>query len=190
MIENKEEMKRVIEYEKTLYFGRGGVNKCLHMARLHYTKEKIYFLWKYVYYLRHCELYKNTMSSSLLSKIKLVIYRRKKNRLGEKLGIEISENCFAEGLQIYHGMIVVNSNARVGKNCKLHGMNCIGNNGYSDKVPMMGMNVELGAGAVVIGDVVISDGTIVAANAVVNKSVNKKNCVMAGVPASVVKERE
>ncbi len=69
-------------------------------------------------------------------------------------------------------------------------MNCIGNNGYSDKVPMMGMNVELGVGAVVIGDITISDGTVVAANAVVNRSVDKRNCVMAGVPAKVIKERE
>lgn len=156
MIDNKKELKRVVDYEKKLYFGDG--NKRSHMMRLRYTKEKIYFLWKYVYYLRHCELYKNTMDSSTLSKMMLVIYRRKKNRLGEKLGIEIAENCFEEGLQIYHGMIVVNSMARIGKNCKLHGMNCIGNNGYSDKVPMMGMNVELGVGAVVIGDITISDG--------------------------------
>jgi len=188
LIDNKKELKRVVDYEKKLYFGEG--NKRSHMMRLRYTKEKIYFLWKYVYYLRHCELYKNTMDSSTLSKMMLVIYRRKKNRLGEKLGIEIAENCFEEGLQIYHGMIVVNSMARIGKNCKLHGMNCIGNNGYSDKVPMMGMNVELGVGAVVIGDITISDGTVVAANAVVNRSVDKRNCVMAGVPAKVIKERE
>ena len=176
MIDNKKELKRVVDYEKKLYFGDG--NKRSHMMRLRYTKEKIYFLWKYVYYLRHCELYKNTMDSSTLSKMMLVIYRRKKNRLGEKLGIEIAENCFEEGLQIYHGMIVVNSMARIGKN------------GYSDKVPMMGMNVELGVGAVVIGDITISDGTVVAANAVVNRSVDKRNCVMAGVPAKVIKERE
>lgn len=56
MIDNKKELKRVVDYEKKLYFGDG--NKRSHMMRLRYTKEKIYFLWKYVYYLRHCELYK------------------------------------------------------------------------------------------------------------------------------------
>lgn len=58
------------------------------------------------------------------------IYRFSKNILGTKLGIYIPAGVFDEGLHIWHyGNIIVNAESKVGKNCMLHGDNCIGNNG-------------------------------------------------------------
>lgn len=58
------------------------------------------------------------------------MYRLSKNRLGAKLGIYIPAGVFDEGLHIWHyGNIIVNAESKVGKNCMLHGDNCIGNNG-------------------------------------------------------------
>ena len=61
------------------------------------------------------------------------IYRFSKNILGTKLGIYIPAGVFDEGLHIWHyGNIIVNAESKVGKNCMLHGDNCIGNNGKNN----------------------------------------------------------
>jgi serine O-acetyltransferase len=95
---------------------------------------------------------------------------------------------FGPGLRIWHfGNITVNAEARVGRNCTLHGDNCIGNNGKDNKCPVIGDNVELGVGAKIIGDVVLGDNIIIGAGAIVNHSFPEGNVVIAGVPAKIVK---
>ncbi|MFP9112557.1 serine acetyltransferase [Flavobacterium sp. RHBU_3] len=148
-------------------------------------REHEYVIWKFVVLLRKEEFYFNK-GNMLLSGY----YRRRKNILGERLGFTIPKNVFAEGLLVWHyGNIVINAMARVGKNCILHGNNCIGNNGKGDNNnnPVIGDNVDIGVGAVVIGDVYIADNVIIAAGAVVNKSVNEPNVVVAGIPAKIIK---
>lgn len=49
-------------------------------------------------------------------------------------------------------------------------------------------NVWIGAKATILGGVVIGEGTIIAAGAVVTKDI-EKNCIVAGVPARVIKKR-
>ena len=111
-------------------------------------------------------------------------YLRKKNRLGNRLGIEIGPNCFGKGLSIWHGgCIVVNPNVRAGESCVLRGANCIGNNGTTDKNPVLGDNVALGFGAAIIGDVSVASNTIIGANAVVIRSIEEENGTFVGVPA-------
>ena len=74
-------------------------------------------------------------------------------------------------LTIYHaGNIVINGDVKAGKNCKLHGSNCIGNNGKEFKCPVLGDNVRLGVGAKVIGDVTIADNITIASGSVVVNS--------------------
>lgn len=163
MIKNREELRKVLLIERKLYLNSQSI---VDIIKLRITNENLYWIWKYVYYLRKCEYYLN--KRNLLG---LLLCRRKKNRLGQKLSIEIKENCFDVGLRIFHGNIVVNENARIGKNCKLHGNNCIGNNGKIDKNPMISDNFELGVGAVVIGDIKIGKNVIVGANSLVNKDI-------------------
>ena len=148
-----------------------------------YPKQRIQ---KYLYYLRKQEYYINTASGNRFKGLLGLYYERRKNMLGEKLGIEISPNCFGKGLRIYHGGIVVNSAVRVGENCKLHGGNCIGNNGKTEAVPHLGNNVDIGYGAVIIGGIQIADEVTIGANAVVNKAIEKKGCTVVGVPARMI----
>ena len=75
----------------------------------------------------------------------------------------------------------------MGKNCILHGNNCIGNSGLSSECPRIGDNVRLGFGATVIGNVEIANNVTVAAGAVVVNSCLQENAVLAGVPAKCVK---
>lgn len=118
----------------------------------------------------------------------LSFYRRRKNRLGSKLGIEIWENSFAEGMQIHHsGNIVVNGMARIGKNCQLHGSNCIGNDGKSLDAPVIGDNVEIGVGAKIIGGIRIADNIIIGGGAVVVSSFLESGITIGGIPAHKLK---
>lgn len=141
-------------------------------------------LKKYLFYLRKQEYYINTAKGNRIKGILGLYYERKKNKLGIRLGIEIGPNCFGKGVSIYHiGSIIVNSAVRAGENCKLHGGNCIGNNGKTEGVPRIGNNVDIGYGAVLIGDIVIADNVTIGANAVVNRSVLEPGSTVVGIPA-------
>lgn len=149
--------------------------------------EHEYSIWRYTLLLRKEEYYDK--KKSLIWKIASAFFRIRKNKLGERLGFTIHKNVFGPGLRIWHyGNIVVNAYARVGKNCTLHGNNCIGNNGFSGKAPIIGDNVDIGFGAIIIGDIIIANNVIIGAGAVVNKSFTEENVVIAGVPARIIKK--
>lgn len=161
------------------------------------TKEKIVSryvsypsrsLKRFLYYLRKQEYYINTAKGNKIKGFLSIYYERKKNRLGQKLGIEIGPNCFGKGLNLYHGgSVIINPAVRAGKGCSLHGNNCIGNNGLSKEVPRLGDNVDIGYGAVLIGNIEIADNIKIGANAVVNHSFKEPGCTIVGNPAKVVK---
>lgn len=50
--------------------------------------------------------------------------------------------------------------------------------------PVIGNNVFIASGAKVIGDILVGDGCVIAANAVVHRS-TPENCLLTGVPARV-----
>ena len=145
-------------------------------------------LRQYLSYLRRQEYYMNTAGNNKLKRILSLYYERRKNRLGMRLGIEIGPNVFGKGLNLYHGgSIIINPAVRAGEGCSLHGANCIGNNGLTKDVPVLGNDVDIGYGAVIIGGITIADGVKIGANAVVNHSVTEPGCTVAGVPARIVK---
>lgn len=182
MISTREQLRDVLEREGTLYKGATARD---HFERI-VTRDVSLRIYKFISLLRKTEFHHN--QSGPLSKLCYSWYRRRKNVLGERLGIEIWDNTFDAGLCIYHaGNIVVNGNTRVGKNCRLHGSNCIGNDGYSEGSPTIGDNVRLGVGAKVIGDITIADDVTIAAGAVVVDSFTEPGITIGGVPARRIK---
>lgn len=175
---NKQEVKNLIKKERELYLNKANN---LNIIKMWYTHEPIYEIWRFVYWLRKCEFYNKR--KNIPSKIALAYCRKKKNLYGMRMSIEIHENCFGEGMLLYHGNIVVNSNAKIGKNARLHGGICIGNNGKSQLAPDIGNNVEIGYGAGIYGDVKINDGCKIGANAVVLRSSSGEKTVLLGIPA-------
>ena len=112
-------------------------------------------------------------------------------RLGKAYNLDIGIHSCDEGLMIWHiaGGIVINMNARIGKNLTLHGCNCIGNDGIHPEIaPRIGDNVHLGFGASVLGDVSLADNIWVAAGAVVVTSFLEPGIVVGGVPAKKIKD--
>ena len=187
MIDSEAKFKEYISTEKRLYTEIG------YKGRLHamLTQCEVGKLYQYIYVLRKDEYYSNMEKKSIINKIKALYYRRKHNTLGLKLGISIPINTFKKGLLIYHSQgIVVHRDSRCGEFCKLHGCNCIGNNGFGggkDNTPIVGNNLNLGFGSMLIGNIKIADNSIIAANAVVCKSILNQGETWGGVPAKLIK---
>lgn len=138
---------------------------------------------KFLYYLRHEEYYINRRS------ILRYYYMYKKRKLGLKLGYSIPANVFGPGLSLPHyGTIVVSKYAKIGKNCRLHVGTNIGASAGINKAPVIGDNAYIGPGAILFGNIRLSDNITVGANSTVNKSFDVPNVVLAGTPAKVVKE--
>jgi len=95
---------------------------------------------------------------------------------------------FGQGIMIDHATgIVVGETAQVGNNCSfLHGVT-LGGSGKEtgDRHPKIGESVLLGAGAKVLGNITVGDGSRIAAGSVVLAPV-PPHVTVAGVPAKVV----
>lgn len=113
------------------------------------------------------------------------------NRLSIRLGFSIPPNVFDHGLCIVHyGNIVVNPNAKIGKNCRVHvGVNIGGKAGFYEPniaktlCPTIGDDCYIGPGAKIFGPVNIADGCSIGANAVVTKSCDIVDSILIGIPA-------
>ncbi|AXN46422.1 Serine acetyltransferase [Mycobacterium marinum] len=107
--------------------------------------------------------------------------------LGERLGFDIPRNVFGPGLSIAHiGSIVVNCNAKVGSNCRIHHGVTIGE-GRAGEYPTIGDDVFISVGATVLG-ADVGSRVVIYASAVVIKPV-PDDVEVAGIPARVVRDR-
>lgn len=148
------------------------------------TKSSFYYTGLFLKFLRKEEFHYNRKHF-----IRFLYFRMRKNIIGVKLGFYIPKNVVDSGIVIHHtGSIVINDHAKIGKNLQLHGNNCIGNDGINlDKAPVIGDNVDVGFGAILIGNIKIGNNVTIGAGAVVINSFNEDNIVIAGCPAKIVK---
>jgi len=82
---------------------------------------------------------------------------------------------------------VINGKARGGSNVHLHHEVTIGDN-EEGQCGVFGSNIQIGAGAKIIGPVTVGDGARIGANAVVVHDV-AANTTVVGIPARPVKRR-
>lgn len=149
-------------------------------------------VWKYTILMRKMEYLNNCKrKNAIQNAIFFLAYSRYK-RIGMKYGYTIPINVFGPGLCLAHiGTIVVNGNAKIGKNARIHVGVTIGNsspqgsNHVDDNVPVIGDNVYIGPGAVIYGKIHIGNSVRIGANSVVNKDV-PDNVTVAGAPAKIV----
>ena len=147
-----------------------------------------YYIRRYVSLLRKEERY--TFSSP--NKVLALYYKARKNRLGAKLGFIISAGCFGEELKLEHyGSVIVNPKSRIGKGCIIHGNCCIGSDGgYPDDSPVIGDNVDIGQNAQIIGGIRIADNVRIGAGAVVVKDVLTPGVTVVGVPGRIIAKND
>lgn len=123
-----------------------------------------------------------------ISKIYYIIPWLKLNKYKYKYGFDIpAEVKIGKGFYIGHsGGVVISSKAIIGNNCNIsHGIT-IGNNprGKRKGFPIIGDNVYIGPGAIIIGNVRIGNNVAIGANAVVIDDI-PDNAVVVGIPGKV-----
>lgn len=101
----------------------------------------------------------------------------------DKYGVEISAAIqIGEGLRLPHLYdIVISKYVAIGKNCTIFHQVTIGVNERSSSkdAPQIGDNVYIGAGAKIIGKIVMGDNCVIGANAVVTKDI-QANMIVTG----------
>lgn len=147
-------------------------------------------VWRFQILMRKTEYWVNTAKTPL-QKLVAQCYRLRYHRFCVKMGFHVPLNIFEEGLAIAHyGALVVNSKAKVGKNCRIHAMVVIGATNGEPAAPQIGDNVYIGAGAKIVGDIHIADNVAIGANAVVVKSIDEPGTTWGGVPARKISSRD
>lgn len=138
------------------------------------------FEWRLLILLKKAEYY-NQFKLSPLRYYYLIKYRRRELKYMTFIPLY---TC-AGGLSIAHiGGIRINSNARLGKFCRIQEGVTIGATNHSLKAPQIGDFVYIGSGAKIIGDIFITSYAQVPAGAVVVKSIEAKEVgTWGGVPA-------
>ena len=177
MINNKADLKRYLKQD------------ALALRITNRKRPKLFgdYVWKFEILLRKTEYYYNVSKKHKLLKIPYLFARFRFSKWSLKLGFSIPLNAFEEGLSIAHyGSITVNSNAKIGKNCRLHEGVTIGATNGSLNAPIIGDNVFIGTGAKIIGDISIANDTAIGANAVVVKTISEGGCTYGGVPAKKI----
>lgn len=113
----------------------------------------------------------------------LIIHKHNQYLTGIQLGIGSS---IEGGLVFNHfSCIVINGNAKIGKNCTIYqGVTIGGVRGPKGGVPIIGDNVVIFAGAKIIGKVKVGNNVVIGAGAVVVNDI-PDNSVAVGVPAKV-----
>lgn len=184
MIRTKKDLNTFLKVEKELY--RGNMNKIIFFILSHmpFVIHEMPELYKYIRLLRKTEYYQNTNQKLFAS-----FYKLRLRYLGYKHGISIPINTFDVGLKIQHlAQTRVSSQSKVGKNFTIYPFCSIGT-GHGQS-PVVGDNVTVYSGARVIGPVFLANGIQVGANAVVTKSCDIENAVLAGVPAKLISKKD
>lgn len=183
MISSINELYRILKIEEGLYLKSFFLSWFINT----FLKCENTILYKFVKLMRITGYFATNKNRNILYRLIYLCCLREYNSKCLKYGLLIGEGCFGEGLLIYHtGNIVVNGMCRIGKNCRLHGSNCIGNSKYDTDSPTLGDNVSLGVGAKVFGKIFIADDVTIAAGAVVTKSCYEKGVILAGIPAKII----
>lgn len=91
------------------------------------------------------------------------------------------------GIFYNHPYATILNAKRIGRNLRIKNNITIGNKNDDESLrPIIGDHCTIGVGAIIIGDVVIGDNVTIGAGAVVTKNI-PNNCVVAGVPAKIIR---
>jgi putative colanic acid biosynthesis acetyltransferase WcaB len=139
---------------------------------------------------KSADLRKVSILHSLLFSIPIIFYKIIVDWI---MGIEIPPKTrIGPGLVVHHGhSLVINDNSIIGNNLTVrHGVTIgckINEDGSQGPSPKIGNYVDIGAGAIIIGDIQIGDRVKIGAGAVLTRSV-PADVTVVGNPAVVVKK--
>ena len=128
------------------------------------------------------------IKNSLIRKPLSLLYKFCYRRIIEKTGIELPcEAKVGRNFRIDHQSgIVISGYAEFGDNCVVRNGVTVGlKNVETPKAPRIGNNVDIGAGAKILGDITIGDNVRIGANAVVLADVPPDSLAV-GIPARII----
>ena len=186
----RQELKDLLTTEREFYFPNATLGTLWSAKHLY---KKRYLIWRCLESFRLAQYWsgyarkKGGMLCKVFGKLLQRHYFRLQNYYGALAGVQISPNAqVGRCPEICHGGVVINGT--LGEYCILHGNNIIGNKGRGreKETPVIGNRVDLGAGAVVIGEITIADNCKIGANAVVTKDFTTPGSILIGVPAKEI----
>ena len=143
-------------------------------------------LWKFQILYRKTEYHYNNREK-LWHKLAYLLTYFRFRRQRDRLCSELPMNVFAEGLVIWHGQnIIVNENARVGRNFSISAGCCIGQ--AKGQSPVIGDHVEMTLGSRVLGGVTITHDVTIGAGALVLKDIDTPYTTWGGLPARCISQ--
>ena len=149
-----------------------------------------YYIYRFLLHLRSYE-YLIKQKTTPFMQIRRFWHLSRYSKFATICGFVIGDGVLGEDVVFYHrGNVIINPHARVGDGCQFHGSCCIGTSHTGEvKCPIIGKNVDIGYGAVLLGDIRIADDIVIGANSVVTKSFEEPGIVIAGVPARKICDR-
>nr|WP_246597064.1 serine acetyltransferase [Pontibacter aydingkolensis] len=130
-------------------------------------------------------------SHSNRKSIKRIFYKLLLRRYVYKYGIQIPVSAkIGEGFYIGHfGSIVVSENAVIGNNCNIAHSVTIGQTrrGSRKGAPVIGNNVWIGTGSVIVGKITIGNNVLIAPLTYLTIDV-PDNCMVMGNPAKIIEK--
>ena len=193
MITSRAELRLYVSQDRKANLGKN--DSWLRGVFLWLLHHESYYMFKYLRNLRYYEYYHYQYSNAKgvvdkASSVLPFIYRKVRYyHLSQKYRVCVVPNTTGPGLRLVHsqGGIILNAHS-IGHHCVVSTGVVVGNKGAKEHVATIGDNVELCMGCKVIGKVNIGSNVIVAPNSVVIKDV-PDNCVVSGVPAVIIKQR-
>jgi len=147
------------------------------------------FLQAFLYFKGFMALQTHRCANALYREGRDLVAYHLQNRSSELFGVDINPAAqIGCGVMLDHATgFVVGETAVVGDDCSILQGVTLGGTGKDgqDRHPKVGQRVLIGAGAKVLGNIVIGDGAKIAAGSVVLKAV-EPGCVVAGIPAKPV----
>lgn len=131
---------------------------------------------------------------SIVFNLNKSLFNRIPKALYKCCDIENLDYILEQGTQIPHMTgIVINGDVKIGKNCRIQQNVTLGQGKYNSETrrnyPIIGDNVMIGAGAIVIGGITVGNNVIIGAGSVVVKDI-PDNATVVGNPARVIRVRE
>ncbi|GAB3203709.1 serine O-acetyltransferase [Pontibacter aydingkolensis] len=140
---------------------------------------------------RYMFLMRLATSHSNRKSIKRIFYKLLLRRYVYKYGIQIPVSAkIGEGFYIGHfGSIVVSENAVIGNNCNIAHSVTIGQTrrGSRKGAPVIGNNVWIGTGSVIVGKITIGNNVLIAPLTYLTIDV-PDNCMVMGNPAKIIEK--